>query len=148
MILSVYLHRDRVDVLKMFGDLNDVINRILDESDEGHFDIMNKPIPPSREGAARYNVVINNENYLHMLKMFGIKSKQISLRRLVYWFVDNEIYDTLDWTPVSDFVNYDNVKINKQIDEVINKIDKLSFFVTDDEGKLTHAKDLIEMFRR
>lgn len=147
MILSVYLHRDRVDILKMFGNLSDVINKILDASDEGHFDIGDKPEAPSREGAGRYNINVTNENYIQMLNMFGIKNKKISLRKLIYWFVDNEIYVDLDWEQINDYIDDKDLKCNKQVDKILNELDKLSFIVKND-GVISHAKDLIETLRR
>ena len=89
MILSVYLHKDRADVLRTFGSLDEVVDRILSACDEGEFDIENKPECEPREGASRYNIKITNESYIDMLKNFGVKCKRISLRRLLYWFVDN-----------------------------------------------------------
>ena len=98
MKLSQYLHNDIVDVLKTFGDLNDVVNKILDAADEGYIEVEDKPPCRDRDGCDRYNIDIHNENYLELLRIHGVKSKQISLRRLLYWFVENEIYEELGWT--------------------------------------------------
>lgn len=147
MTLSVYLHKDRVDVLKMFGNLNDVVNKILDEYDNGKIDIENKPECESRIGASRYNINIRNENYVDMLMSYGIKSKQISLRRLLYWFVDNEIYNELEWEPVNDYIDSNDERINKKIDKIVGEIDALMFIVNDD-GTLAHAKDLLLSYKR
>ena len=125
MILSQYLHSDIVNVLLTFGDLDDVVNRILDASDEGYFDIANKPQCRNREGCSRYDIRITNENYLRMLKTMGVKNKSISLRRLIYWFVDNEVYNEIGWEPVRDYLDKNDKRINKVIDEILQKIDKL-----------------------
>ena len=39
MRVSVYLHRYISDVLKTFGELNDVINRILEACEDGSIDV-------------------------------------------------------------------------------------------------------------
>ena len=147
MVLSIYLHKDRVDILKTFGDLNNVINRILDACDEGYIELENKPECEPRDGASRYNVIITNENYIELLGFYGVKNKNISLRRLIYWFVDNEMYNELDWEPINDYIDSDTVKINKLVQNTISNIDKLKLYVKDD-GTLTHAKDLILTYKR
>lgn len=125
MKLSVYLHSDRVDVLKTFGNLNDVVDRILKAYDEGFIDIEDRPVCEPRDGAGRYDIEIYNENYLQMLQLYGVKSKRISLRRILYWFVDNEIYNDLGWEPINDYIDKVDAKINKQVERVISELDKL-----------------------
>ena len=127
MVLSQYFHDYIVETLEMYGELSDVINKILDASDEGHFDIIDKPACESREGCNRYNIRIRNENYLTLLKRRGVKSKSISLRRLVYWFVDNEMYEQLGWQPIKDYISKDDQKINKTIDDILGKLNKLEY---------------------
>ena len=146
---SVYLHDYVTDVLLTFGDLNEVINKILDASDEGHFDVTDKPECESRETAKRYNVQIQNQTYISMLKSLGERNKSISLRRLLYWFVDNEIYNDLGWEPIRDYVDKEKMQFNKQLDVTLSALDKLWFICkNDDEGIITHAKDLIMTLRR
>ena len=134
MKLSIYLHKDRVDILRTFGDsLSDVINKILDESDNGAFDIEDKPECESRTGACRYDIRITNENYINMLKSFGVKSKRISLRRLVYWFVDNEIYNDIGWDAVNNYLDTNSIRFNKKLDNIISDLTNLSITSTDFE---------------
>lgn len=128
MKISLYLHRDRADVLSTFGNLSDVINRILDAADEGLIDIEDRPACEPRDGAARFDVEITNDNYLQLLQAYGIKSKRISLRRIVYWFVDNEVYNDLGWEPTNDYVDSFNKRLNKLVNNVISELMKLKIF--------------------
>ena len=146
MKLSLYLHSYITDVLLTYGTLDETINKILDAADEGYFEIENKPSCENRDGANRYNVTVKNDTYLSMLKIYGVKSKAISLRRLVYWFVENEIYNEVGWEPINDYTNRDNAKWNKQLDKVLNELDKL--IVLDNDGTISHAYDLIYNCRR
>lgn len=149
MILSVYLHKDRVDVLRTFGSLDEVVDRILSACDEGEFDIENKPECEPRDGASRYNIKITNESYLDMLKNFGVKCKRISLRRLLYWFVDNEIYTDLGWETVNDYVDSNAVKVNSTIDKMFDNLDKLRFNVHDfEQDTIVQIKTLLNSLRR
>lgn len=127
MKLSIQLHPYIVDTLKMYGELDDVVNKILDASEEGHFDVSGKPDCEDRQGCSRYEVRIRNETYLSMLKVHGVRSKNISLRRLIYWFVDNEMYDQLEWEPVREYVNRNDAKINKVIDRLLCDLNKLEY---------------------
>ena len=147
MKISVYLHKYIVDVLKTFGKLSDVINRILEEGDEGKFDICNKPPCEPREGASRYDVDITNEAYLSMFKMYGAKSKSISIRRLLYWFVDYEVYVDLGWEQVNEYIDENQARVNKIIDNIINDLNRLEMYLKN-EGNITHAKDLLLELKR
>lgn len=98
MLTSIYLHRPVAETLLLFGDtLEDSINRILDVCAEGRIDLMDKPACPDRTGAMRYNIDIKNAYYLDLYNYYPVNSSKISLRRLLYWFVDNEIYNELGW---------------------------------------------------
>lgn len=147
MRVSVYLHRYISDVLKTFGELNDVINRILEACEDGSIDVYDKPECENRNDAFRYEVNVTNEYYLSLMSIHGSRSKNISLRRLLYWFVDNEIYNDLEWEPIREYMDADQIKINKLVDNVIIQLDKLLFHM-DNDGTLTHAKDLILSFKR
>ena len=146
---SVYLHDYVTDVLTTFGDLNDVINKVLDASDDGMFDIQDKPECEARENARRYNITITNQTYIQMVKALGERNKSISLRRLLYWFVENEIYNDLGWEPIREYVDKEKAKFNKQLDVTLSAIDKLWFICkNDEEGIITHAKDLLLTLKR
>lgn len=147
MKLSIYLHKDRVEILRTYGNLSDVVNKILDASDEGYFDVENKPECEPREGASRYDIEVTNENYLAMLKVYGIKSKTISLRRLIYWFVDNEIYSDIGWECVNDYVDEKSTKINNCLMKINSLLDKLSLLVNDERG-IVDIKCKLDMYRR
>ena len=149
MILSVYLHKDRADVLRTFGSLDEVVDRILSACDEGEFDIENKPECEPRDGASRYNIKITNESYIDMLKNFGVKCKRISLRRLLYWFVDNEIYADLGWETVNDYIDSDSIKTNAIIDKLQDGLDKLMLNVKSfEQDTVIEIKNLLNNMRK
>jgi hypothetical protein len=100
-----------------------VINAVLDESDNGMFDVFDKPNCDSRDGASRYSVEITNENYLTLMQTYPANSSKISLRRLLYWFVENEIYNECGWT-------FNNI-LRRQVDsKIVKKIKDLQTAVT------------------
>lgn len=104
MLLSVYLEPEVHDVLCVYGELEEVVNRILDAGTEGAFDISNKPnYYKDRSNCNRYEVLIKNEEYISLKNRFPINSSKISLRRLLQWFVYEEVYNDLGWTPVKQY---------------------------------------------
>lgn len=125
MNVSIYLHKPIVNLLRCFGDLSDVINKILDAGDQGMFDIMDKPSCESREGASRYTVNITNTTYLSLLNEYSVNSPRISLRRLIYWFVENEMYIELDWSMSNEYVDDFKNKFNKKLTDAINSFQSL-----------------------
>lgn len=148
MILSIYLHKEIANTLKTFGDLNEVINNILEAGAEGNFDITNKPNCLSREGARRYEVNIIEPEYLALLELYPINSSKISLRRLLYWFVENEIYNELNWKPINNYIDETKTKINKIINNIntdLNKLKKyLQYYLKEDCQSIINSVILLE----
>lgn len=147
MKVSVYLHEEMRAILCCYGTLDDVINRILDAGSEGEFDIMDKPNIGAREGARRFDVDIRNEEYLELMRSYPPNSSKISLRRLIYWFIENEMYEMLGWEPVNDYVDRSEVKKNKLIKRVRQDLEALITVVDSDnysnvETALQIIKDL------
>lgn len=126
MIVSIYLHKEIANTLKTFGTLEEVVNKILFAGAEGAYDITNKPNCISREGARRYEINITEPEYLELLQTFPINSSRISLRRLLYWFVENEIYNDLNWTPVNNYIDEGRLNVNKIIKSAETSLIKLN----------------------
>ena len=129
MIISIYLHKEIANTLKTFGDLEKVVNEILFAGAEGAYDITNKPNCVSREGARRYEINITEPEYLELLKTYPINSSRISLRRLLYWFVENEIYNDLNWTPTNNYVDEGRIMLTKIVRNAETNMYKLSKYL-------------------
>ena len=97
MKMSVQLHRQYYNYICHFGTLDEVVNKILDAAERGEIEIYDncQAAPPAYE-TSRYTVNITNKAYIHMVETLGARSPVVSLRRILYWFVDNEIYTVLD----------------------------------------------------
>lgn len=117
---SVYLHKEIVSTLRMFGELNDVVNRIIDAGMDGYFDVVNKPPCPPRDNVSRYVIDIENPDYLQIMESYPTNSPIFSLSRLIYWFVENQIYEELGWKVNKEFLSYRKEQalslLNKAID--------------------------------
>lgn len=150
MKLTVYLADEIVDVLNCYGDLNQVVNKMLEAGANGLIDIMDKPKVPERKGGHYYQIDIQEPNYLSLLESFGTKSSKISLRRLIYWFIENEIYSELDWEVTDEFVeskvskNYDFLmdlkrdvfKLSKHLPEYFEEFEQINSLLNKIEENL------------
>lgn len=123
MKLSIYLHSSIVDVLKCYGDLDDVVNKILEQGAAGVFDVMNKPPCPGRDGAGRYEIDIVEPTYLEMLETYSPFSSKISLRRLLYWFVENEIYEELGWEQTRAYESRNDILLSKKVANALSELE-------------------------
>lgn len=154
MTLSVYLSNDVRDVLQCYGKIDDVVNRILVAGSQGLIDIMEKPPAPEKKGGTYHQINIREPDYISLLETYGVKSSRISLRRLLYWFVDNEMYCELGWEPCENFVEQNKGKRYKSIVELkhalfnvrihfpeyCNNIDEFRNFINEIEEEIWYAK--------
>lgn len=130
MIVNLYLHKPIVETLRCYGNLEEVVNRILDAGTAGLIDIMDKPACPPRDGASRYVIDITNADYIDLSINYPPNSCKLSLRRLVYWFVENEIYNELGWTMVNDYVSINDRICNNHITAAIQHMEKSLHYMT------------------
>lgn len=93
--LDIRLHKEYVDVLTQFGTLSYTTNCILSACEIGAIDLFDKPVAPPKDGTQKHIITIDNLWYEQLLDDFGPKNMHISLRRLLYWFVDNEVYNDI-----------------------------------------------------
>lgn len=154
MTLSVYLSNDVRDVLQCYGKIDDVVNKILVAGSQGMIDIMEKPAAPEKKGGTYHQINIREPDYISLLETYGVKSSRISLRRLLYWFVENEIYYELGWEPSENFIEVNKDKRHKSIIELKqalfsvrtyfpeyrNNIDEFRNFINEIEEEIWYAK--------
>lgn len=136
MILSVYLHKYVVDTLRMFGELSYVVNKILQAGADGKIDLLDKPACVNRNGAGRYDIEINQTDYLELLQCYSINSPKISIRRILYWFVDFSIYEELGWKPTEKYCDKDLQSLCKCIDKARSAIGRIAVKRINDEATL------------
>lgn len=130
MTVNVYLHKEIADTLMCFGDLSKVVNDILAAGADGAFDIMDKERCPSKDNCEHYRIDITEPYYLSLYELYGPKSSHISIRRLLYWFVENEIFDELGWSPQNIVVNTQQNKFKKKIQNAITELNRAIRFTT------------------
>ena len=130
MKMSVYLHKEVADTLRCYGDLDEVVNKILEQCEGGIIDVFNKPKAPERYGAIRYNIDVTNEYYLSLLANYPPNSPFVSLRRLLYWFVEEEMYEVLEWKTCTDYGEKEREKCLKRVNEAKSILFSIKRYLT------------------
>lgn len=117
--ISVYLHQNIIDTIRCFGELSEVCNRILScciELEEFYEETI--PAAPDRQGAKRRDIYVE-EDVLLQLNGFRIRS-------ILYWFVENEIYDSLSWNTINLYGIEAKDKLKRQYDKTFCELEKLN----------------------
>lgn len=133
MIFSVYLHSPIAETLKCYGELSEVVNKILSCAEQGIFDIVDMPKCPDRNGASRYDIDVTSEFYISLVESFPTNSPRISLRRLLYWFVEQEMYEQLEWVPTFPYISKEKSNILKKIGGIESDLHKLLLKLNEEE---------------
>lgn len=98
MKLNIYLHRNIIDLMKRFGDdLGEVADRIIEDMQRNGDEYIDLPDGPPREGAVRTVIDVTNREFLEMMEILGKNSGRVSIRKVIYWFFDNEKYAEYGW---------------------------------------------------
>lgn len=139
MIFSVYLHDYVADTLKCYGKLDDVVNKILETSEQGIFDVIDMPKCEARDGAIRYNIDITNEYYLSLVNVYSINSPRISIRRLLYWFINQEMPEVLGWSTINEYEDRTVCKIIKKLNFVKAELERVSLLLNKNEKNFLNA---------
>lgn len=123
MTINIHLHKEIVNSLRCFGDLSTVVNRILQAGADGLIDIMDKDACPDKEGCEHCRIDVTESNYLELYTTYGPKNRRISLRRLLYWFVENEIYDELGWQTINtEIVDKRAILFEKKLNTAVTEL--------------------------
>ena len=95
MKMSVYLSNAIIAELTAHGPLDEVVDSILQLGADGQIDLEQRPKCGPRGEDRRIDIEITNLYYLELLTHYPQNSTQISLRRLLYWFVENDLCELL-----------------------------------------------------
>ena len=130
MTIGVYLHSYIADTLRCYGNLSDVVDRILAEGANGAFELTDLQKCESRDNVSRYNIEVTNPDYLQLVYIYGVNSSKISLRRILYWFVENEMYEQLGWTPIRAYISKNDKLILTRLSNVLKELNKALLYAS------------------
>lgn len=126
MIVNVLIDDGTAGLMEYYGNISTVVNRILQHGALGEIPLMDLPsVPLPDHNVKQYKVNVTEPNYLQLCEIYGTKSSRISLRRIIYWFMDNEKYIDFKWEADQVFVDKANLEIVELLAEIEAKLYKL-----------------------
>lgn len=119
--VNVKLPKSYIDILEMYGSLDSVTDKALNMVYTDQLPPINEmPAVPVLSDICKRVIKVTNEEYDDNCKLLGPKHHSNSIKRLLTYIVDNEIY--LNWQmreTASD-------TYSKRLLECIGRLDKLS----------------------
>ena len=116
---SLYLHEEIIETLKCFGELNEVINRLFEDTiNNGMLYESTFENAPPREGARRIDAWIKTDIVSQL--------SRVRVRTAIYWFVENEVYSELGWKMKNGYGLDRKLRIEKQFNRAIAELTKLN----------------------
>ena len=139
--LPIYI----VDTLKCFGELGTVVDRILDTFNAQGMLIAELPPCPTSGATTRVTFEVTNEDYLTLVETYPRNSSKVSLKRLLTWFVENEMYDEWGWEVENEYVNSAKAAKIKKLNKIISDLNVLLRLLNDDEKEI--VKNVIKTLK-
>lgn len=138
--VNVKLPKLYIDILEMYGSLDSVTDKALDMVYTDQLPPINEmPAAPILSDTCKRVIKVTNEEYDDNCKLLGPKHHANSIKRLLTYIVDNEIY--LNWQmreTASD-------TYNKRLSECIGRLDKLSQIAPlQDRKRINEALTILE----
>ena len=130
--MRITVNRSTVQILKAFGDLNEVADKILDYCEETDNPFEDMP-PIQLNEPTKISVEVTNTTFLQLVNLYGARSNKVSLARVLEWFVTNEEYINLGWSLSSPPVLKSNNKMRLKILKVKSDIVSLALDVGDED---------------
>ena len=95
MLKRIILPIETISILEQYGDIDTVVNKILDLAEQELVPLFDLPPSSSNEIKVRkISVHIYNKWYINVILAGKFN---ISLRRMIQYFVDNELFNEFNW---------------------------------------------------
>lgn len=145
--IDVRLHEDYYNVLTQFGTLDQVVDKAINAIEAGSIDLDVIPSCPPLTGTHKYIVTVDNLFYDDLVQIYGSHSNHISMRRILYYIVDSELYNSLRWEPVRNISPTD--RRSKRIDNLLYELAKVINSETDKDRLkiLLHVYTIIQQLK-
>ena len=125
------------NILTVFGSIEDVIYKALELCENGEIDLENLPQTANFANTETKTipVIITNSYYENLRNIYGATSPKVSLRKLLCYIVENEIYFDYHWEVVQVYDKETRNKINSYKYDITNKATKLVKLLKDEATK-------------
>ena len=99
------------------------------------------PPAPDKIDATRYTIDVENETYIALVEHYGATSNKCGIRRLIYYFIDNEMYE--GWPVVNNYVDDKRDYLRRRLKEMRYILTKIENKWDYDTTKIYECKEII-----
>lgn len=143
--VNVTISEDYYKILRLFGTMDEVVQKALMLAEQGEIDLENCPYVQQFGKVKHVVVTVDNAYYESLRSLHGATSPKTSINRLLYYIVDNELYEEYGWKQVNKYNEENEAKIEGYKSTILHNINRLSKMLTrtEQQDKLKQAYDLI-----
>lgn len=130
MIVKTYLTQTQKDYWEQYGSLSIVVNKLLEE-----VDIQNLPKVEMSTDEKQIKVLIDvtNEDYLAMRDVFGARSNNCSIGRILRYYMEIDYPNEAGWEKSKTVEDMQFVRMSSKYTTCINELKKLEFIAPESE---------------
>lgn len=135
---TIIIPQEYYNILTVFGSMEDVVYKALELCENGEIDLENLPQTANFMGVEMktVSVVISNNYYETLRTLYGATSPKVSLRKLLCYIVENEVYFDYHWEVVQVYDKDTRNKIDSYKYDIKTKLIKLTKLLKDEATKL------------
>lgn len=143
--VNITISDEYYKILRLFGTMDEVVQKALMLAEKGDIDLETCPYVQQFGRLKHIVVTVNNAYYESLRALHGATSPKASINRLLYYIVDNELYEAYGWKQVNKYNEETEAKIEGYKSTILHNINKLSKMLTrtEQQDKLKQAYDLI-----
>lgn len=143
--VNVTISEEYYKILRLFGTMDEVVQKALVLAERGEIDFEDCPYVQQYGRLKHVVVTVDNPYYETLRSLYGATSTKISINRLLYYIVDNELYEVYEWKQVNKYNEENEAKIAGCKSTILHNINKLTKMLIsiEQQDKLKKAYDLI-----
>ena len=143
--VNITISEEYYKILRLFGTMDEVVQKALMLAEKGDIDLETCPYVQQFGRLKHIVVTVDNAYYESLRSLYGATSPKTSINRLLYYIVDNELYEAYGWKQVNKYNEENEAKIEGYKSTILHNINRLSKMLTrtEQQDKLKKAYDLI-----
>lgn len=138
--VNIAIDNSYYNILRLFGTMDEVVDKALKLVEQGEIDFERCPQIPTTKNCRHIVVAISNPYYEELRALHGATSSKISINRLLYYIVDNELYYTYGWERNFELSKDQKRQVESWKCDIMYRISKLSRLLVSHEQQVSLQK--------
>lgn len=138
--VNIAIDNNYYNILRLFGTMDEVVDKALKLVEQGEIDFDRCPQIPTTKNCRHIVVAISNPYYEELRALHGATSSKISINRLLYYIVDNELYYTYGWERNFELSKDQKRQVESWKCDIMYRISKLSKLLVSHEQQVSLQK--------